>query len=184
MRAEGWIYTLRVRWRSLFRREAVERELDEELRYHVERKTEENIAKGMSSQEARRAARIQLGGVEQVKERVRAVRAGAWLGTVVQDARFGLRMLRKNPGFTAVAVLTLALGIGANTAVFTVINALMLRMLPVAEPQQLVAIGDPSRVHSWHNGTPRTDLFSYPLYREVRDHNSVFFFRARQLEHQ
>ncbi|MFZ3199709.1 MAG: permease prefix domain 1-containing protein, partial [Candidatus Acidiferrales bacterium] len=82
MRAEGWIYTLRVRWRSLFRREAVERELDEELRYHVERKTEENIAKGMSSQEARRAARIQLGGVEQVKERVRAVRAGAWLGTV------------------------------------------------------------------------------------------------------
>ncbi|MFZ3200171.1 MAG: ABC transporter permease, partial [Candidatus Acidiferrales bacterium] len=73
-----------------------------------------------------------------------------------------------------VAVLTLALGIGANTAVFTVINALMLRMLPVAEPQQLVAIGDPSRVHSWHNGTPRTDLFSYPLYREVRDHNSVF----------
>lgn len=83
-------------------------------------------------------------------------------------------MLAKRPGFTLVAVLTLALGIGANTAIFTVINAVMLRTLPVSEPQQLVTVGKPSRVHSWSSGTPRTDLFSYPLYREVRDKNEVF----------
>jgi predicted permease len=83
-------------------------------------------------------------------------------------------MLAKHPGFTTVAVLTLALGIGANTAIFTVINAVMLRALPVQNPQQLVAVGNPSRVHSWSTGNPRTDSFSYPLYREVRDKNDVF----------
>ncbi|HYA64586.1 MAG TPA: ABC transporter permease [Candidatus Sulfotelmatobacter sp.] len=94
--------------------------------------------------------------------------------TFWQDIRFGLRMLAKNPGFTAVAVLTLALGIGANTAIFSVINAIMLRALPVRHPEQLVTMGNPARVHSWGTGTPRTDVFSYPLYREVRDHNNVF----------
>ncbi|MGB6026040.1 MAG: ABC transporter permease [Candidatus Sulfotelmatobacter sp.] len=92
----------------------------------------------------------------------------------LQDLRFGLRQLRKNPGFTAVAVLTLALGIGANTAIFTVVNALLLKMLPVRDPQQLVVVGDPTLVNGVSNGTPRTDIFSYPLYRELRDRNSVF----------
>jgi predicted permease len=91
-----------------------------------------------------------------------------------QDVRFALRQLRKSPGFSAVAVLTLALGIGANTAIFTVVNALLLKMLPVSQPEQLVVVGNPSMTNSTSNGTPRTDIFSYPLYRELRDHNAVF----------
>ncbi len=95
-------------------------------------------------------------------------------GAPVQDLRYALRQLHKSPGFTAVAVLTLALGIGANTAIFTVVNALLLKMLPVSQPEQLVVVGDPSLPNSRSNGTPRTDIFSYPLYKELRDHNSVF----------
>jgi predicted permease len=91
-----------------------------------------------------------------------------------QDIRYGVRMLRKAPAFTVVAVLTLALGIGANTAIFTVVNALLLKMLPVSQPEQLVVVGDPNRVNGRSTGTPRTDIFSYPLYKELRDHNSVF----------
>jgi predicted permease len=96
------------------------------------------------------------------------------MNTVLRDLQYGIRMLRRAPGFAAVAVITLALGIGANTAIFTVINAVMLRMLPVDHPEQLVTIGDPSRVGSWSNGTPRTDILSYPLYKEIHDHNEVF----------
>ncbi|HXY15727.1 MAG TPA: ABC transporter permease [Terriglobales bacterium] len=94
--------------------------------------------------------------------------------TLFQDVRYGMRMLRQSPGFTAVAVITLALGIGANTAIFTVINALLLKMLPVSRPDQLVAVGDPNLPNTRSNGTPRTDIFSYPLYKELRDHNSAF----------
>ena len=96
------------------------------------------------------------------------------MATLLRDLQYAFRMLQRAPGFAAVAVLTLALGIGANTAIFTVINAVMLRMLPVDHPEQLVAIGDASRVGSWSNGTPRTDILSYPLYREIRDHNQSF----------
>lgn len=94
--------------------------------------------------------------------------------TLLQDIRFGARMMRKNPGFTTVAVLTLALGIGANTAIFSLINALILASLPVKNPGELVAVGDPARAHQVSQGTPQSDLFAYPLYREIRDHNGVF----------
>ena len=93
---------------------------------------------------------------------------------LIQDARYAVRQFRRNPGFTLVAVLTLALGNGANTSVFTVLNGILLKMLPVKDPQQLAVVGDPTRASSRSNGTPRTDVFSYPLYREIRDHNSVF----------
>ncbi|MFL6304062.1 MAG: ABC transporter permease [Candidatus Sulfotelmatobacter sp.] len=91
-----------------------------------------------------------------------------------QDIRYAVRQFRRNPGFTLVAVLTLALGNGANTSVFTVLNGLLLKMLPVRDPQQLVVVGDPTRASSRSNGTPRIDVFSYPLYKELRDHASAF----------
>src|SRR6266700_6479283 len=93
---------------------------------------------------------------------------------LIQDVRYALRQLRKSPGFTIVAVITLALGIGANTAIFTLVNALLLKMLPVRDPQQLVVIGDPTQPNHRSNGTPRTDVLSYPLYKELRDRNSIF----------
>ncbi len=96
------------------------------------------------------------------------------MNSLIQDFRYALRQLLKNPGFTSVAVLTLALGIGANTSIFTVVNGLLLKMLPVREPQQLVVVGDPTAANSRSSGTPRTDIFSYPLYKELRDRNAVF----------
>lgn len=94
--------------------------------------------------------------------------------TVLQDLRYAIRMLVKSPAFTAVAVLTLALGIGANTAIFTLVNALLLKMLPVQDPQHLVVLGNPAASSDRYNGTPSLEVFSYPLYREFRDRNSVF----------
>lgn len=159
---------------KLFRGKRVEDEMDEELRAHIQNRADDLAQSGLDRAEAERRARVEFGGYQRVKEECRDTFGAHFLETVYQDLRFGIRMLRKSPGFTTVAVLTLALGIGANTAIFTVINAVMLRMLPVEAPRELVAIGKTSRVHSWSTGTPRTDIFSYPLYKEVRDHNSVF----------
>src|SRR5713101_1576525 len=165
----------RRRWPvSFWRRKKREAELDEEVRSHLEMAARERVERGDTAKEAEHAAQREFGKVGLVKEVTRNVWGWRWLRDFADDARYGLRMLRKNPGFTAVAVLTLALGIGANTAIFTVINAVMLRALPVQHPEQLVAVGDPARVYSWGTGTPRTDVFSYPLYHEIRDNNEVF----------
>lgn len=126
--------------RNLLSFRRVEVDLDEEVRSHLELLTEENIRSGMSPKEAQRAARIELGGIEQVKEQVREERIGNWLHSVMSDCRFGVRQLRKNPSFTTVAVITLGLGIGANATIFSFVQAFLLREPPVEEPRRVMML--------------------------------------------
>jgi hypothetical protein len=127
-------------FRNLFARKDVERELDEELQSYIELLTAEKIKGGMKPDEARRAARLEAGGVEQIKEEVRDARSGALIETTVRDLKYGLRLLQRSPGFAALAVLTIALGIGANSAIFSVINGVVRKPLGYPNPDRLMFI--------------------------------------------
>jgi putative ABC transport system permease protein len=140
MKINRWLTTQPLRLRSLFRRERVEQDLSEELQFHLDQKTQEYIASGLTPDEARRKARREFGGVELSKENCRDARRVSHIQDLLQDLGFGLRILRNSPGFAIVAILSLALGIGANTAIFELLDAVLLRTLPVAAPEQLAEI--------------------------------------------
>jgi predicted permease len=154
--------------RSLFRKERFERELDEELRGFLDMAAEEKMKHGMSRKDALRAVRLERSNLEVTKEVVRSAGWESFVETCWQDLRFGLRMLRKSPAFTAVAILTLGLGIGANTAIFSLINALMLRSVPVCDPGSLVEL-----LHQYP-GEPAYNGFSWDAYQLMRDGDHVF----------
>lgn len=160
-----------IRFRALFCRSSLEGELDDELRFHLENQVEKYIRLGLSRGEATRRTRLEFGGLGQVKENCREARGITLIETLVQDLRYAAGGLNRNRGFTAVAVLTLALGVGANSAVFSVINAVMLRALPVHDPQQLLQVAFRGK----HDATSFVgESFSYPLFSELRKDNPSF----------
>src|SRR5438105_4204417 len=128
----------------------------------------------MSQEAALRRTRLEFGGVEQMKEATRDMRGTAGLESIVRDLRYAIRSLESRPAFALTVIATLALGIGANTAIFTLVDALLLRPLPVSHPEQLVIVGDPAAVNNNNVGSPVTDYVSFLLYRDVRARNTVF----------
>jgi putative ABC transport system permease protein len=159
---------IRARLRALAGRESVISDIDEELRLHVEMETEENLARGMSPEEARRAARMSFGNFDSIRDTAYTVRGGGLMETFLQDVRYGVRVLARNKGFTAVAVLTLALGIGANTAIFSVVNDLLLRPLPYTDADRVVLLWEVTPSGRHMNNTSRAN------FRQWREQGQSF----------
>jgi predicted permease len=156
-----WTHTAQLRVRALIGRRRLEDELEEELRYHVEMKAAEYRRQGMTAEDARRAAMLELRGVERTKEEVRDVMPLRWLDHLSRDLRYGLRMLVKNPGFTSVAVIALALGIGADTAMFTIVNGALSWDMGLGNRDEIVAITGTNAAHSEMWDTSYADFRDY-----------------------
>jgi putative ABC transport system permease protein len=153
-------------WQRLWHRKQMEEQLEKELRFHLEKHAAELMARGVDAEEAQRLARLEIGGPEQVKERCRDARGTRWLEDLVQDVRYGVRMLCKSPGFTAIAVLTLGLGIGANTSIFSAVNPILFEPLPYPEPNRILMVWDIFQ-------GARSDV-TFHTYREIAERNRSF----------
>jgi macrolide transport system ATP-binding/permease protein len=167
-----FIRALISRCAALFSRNKLDESLDEELRTHIDLAVDENLKRGMTAQQARTAALRGFGGVTQTKERYRTQRGLPFVETLTRDVRYALRQLRKSPGFALTAVITLALGIGANTAIFTLVHAILLRSLPVADPSRLYRVGDLTDCcynDGFENDNGDFDLFPYDLYLDLKE---------------
>jgi macrolide transport system ATP-binding/permease protein len=168
----------------LFSRKRAENDLDRELRFHFESQVADKISSGISESEARRLTRLEFGGIDQIKEDCRESRGSQWLESIVQDVRYGLRQLRKSPGFTLTVVVTLALGIGANTSIFTLVHSVLERSLPVSDPSHLYRVGDQVTCcyfDGFESDSGNFDLFPYDLYLELQ-HSSPEFEQLAALQ--
>ncbi|HXN48299.1 MAG TPA: ABC transporter permease [Bryobacteraceae bacterium] len=174
MPLENWFYTVPLRLRSLFRRNRVEQDLEDEMQFHLEHRIEEELANGASPEDARFAALRAMDGLEFRKEQCRDARRVNLVEDLIQDLRYGARQLRHSPGFTVAAVLSLALGIGANTAIFQLLDAVRLRTLPVEAPQELVSVhfAKGSHFNGWFSS--RSAQFTYSQWDEIRRRQQAF----------
>ena len=160
-----WLRLIYSRLCGLLRKDRIEQEMDDEMRFHLLMRTRDNIERGMRPDEAEREARRRFGNVGHIKDLARDINGGGFMETLLQDLRFGARMLRKRPGFTFIALVTLSLGISVNTALFTVFNVFVLQPLPVKDPHSLVEI------RGVNQRGQRENLFSYPDYLDYRRHS-------------
>src|SRR5215469_15171123 len=177
MHLERWLDIMWLRLRSLLRRDAVERELDRELRFHLDQEIEKNVRLGMAPSAARSAALQRLGGVAQIQEECRDMRRSSFIESSIHDLGYAGRILRKAPAFTLAAIATLALGIGANTAIFQLLDTVRLRSLSVAEPHKLALIQIAGKGGSGIGGfgvSEHEDNLSYPLFQAIREHQGAF----------
>jgi putative ABC transport system permease protein len=162
-----WLRLIYTRLYGLLRKNRIEQEMEEEMRFHLRMRTRENIERGMRPDEAEREARRRFGNVGHIKDLGRDIKGGGFMDTLLQDLRYGVHMLRTRPGFTLTAVITLALGIGANTAIFSVVNTVLLREMPYHNPDQLVQLWEQKRGSNTLN-------VSYPNFADWRDESKLF----------
>src|SRR5437016_14127868 len=160
--------------RGLFRKQQVEREMDEELRGYLDAAVNDKMRRGLDREQAVRAARIEMGGAESVKQRVRAASWESLVETLWQDLKFGLRLLRFSPAFEAAAILSLALGIGANTAIFQLLDAIRLRALPVKMPQELALVQMADMTGARGSFNSAYPAVTNPLWERIRDTQQAF----------
>ncbi len=161
-------------WRKLSGRRAREEDLEEEIQSHLRMAAQDRVRQGEGAEQSARSVRAEFGNVGLVKEVTREMWGWTSLETLTQDLRYAARVLRKSPGFAVVAIMSMGLGIGANTAIFSLVDALLLRPLPVQNPGELMTIGNPARTGGVSDGGGRADLFSYPFCEQFRQTNSVF----------